>query len=227
MNTSDVNIHTIEDPIEYELDDLNQTQVNHQRELSYERVLRSLLRQDPDIIMVGEIRDRETAEAATNAALTGHLVLSTVHSLSALKAVRRLTQMGVPSYMVAESLILLQAQRLVRKLCDCKRPISLSKLQAKQFEQHAPHLCDHLSSIHEPGGCSACLNTGFKGRLALMELCPIDDALGEMIAEGATTIELHRAASDAGFRSLFTEALDHCAKGDISFDVAMELSQAW
>ena len=122
VNGSETNIHTIEDPIEYELDGLNQTQVNLQRQLSYERVLRSLLRQDPDTIMIGEVRDRETAEAAANAALTGHLVLSTVHSLSSIKAVKRLTQMGVPPYMLGESLILLQAQRLIRKLCDCKHP---------------------------------------------------------------------------------------------------------
>lgn len=224
VNTPDTNIHTIEDPIEYELDGLNQTQVNLQRQLTYERVLRSLLRQDPDTIMIGEIRDRETAEAATSAALTGHLVLSTVHSLSSIKAVKRLTQMGVPPYMLGESLILLQAQRLIRRLCDCKRPFAPGANQRDEFQKHGIDLPDLLFA---PAGCSSCLKTGYKGRVAIMELCPVDDTLAEMIAIGASTADLEHAAADAGFRSLFLEALEQCALGNVSFEVAMELSKAW
>lgn len=224
VNGPETNIHTIEDPIEYELDGLNQTQVNLQRGLTYERVLRSLLRQDPDTIMIGEVRDRETAEAAANAALTGHLVLSTVHSLSSIKAVKRLTQMGVPPYMLSESLILLQAQRLIRKLCDCKQPIEVTPEQAEQFEAHG---IEAPKTLHKPAGCPSCLHIGNKGRLAVMELCPVDDNLSEMIAASASTADLQRAAIDHGFRSLFHEALDQCAQGNVAYDVAMELNEAW
>ncbi len=224
LNQASSNIHTIEDPIEYELDGLNQTQINLQRGLNYERVLRSLLRQDPDTMMIGEIRDRETAEAAANAALTGHLVMSTVHALSAISTVRRLTQIGVPSYMLGESLILLQAQRLVRRLCECKRATQPTNEQLESFEAQgleAPEI------IYKEGGCSSCLNTGTKGRLSVMELCQVDDRLGEMIANGAGTMELELAATEAGFQSLYREGLEHCLQGTISYETAMTLNKAW
>ncbi len=224
VNQPNSNIHTIEDPIEYELDGLNQTQVNAQRQLTYDRVLRALLRQDPDVIMIGEIRDRDTAEAAANAALTGHLVLSTIHSLSSIKAVRRLTQMGVPPYMLGESLILLQAQRLIRRLCDCKHPVKPSPRQCEQFESQG---IKPPSQIYVAAGCPACLDTGYKGRVAVMELCPVDDELAELIAGGAGSVELEQTAARSGFRSLFQEALTQCVNGEIGYEIAMELNQAW
>jgi type II secretory ATPase GspE/PulE/Tfp pilus assembly ATPase PilB-like protein len=208
VNTEDVNIQTIEDPIEYEIEGINQTQTNHAHHLTFANGLRALLRADPDIILIGESRDQETANAAINASLTGHLVLTTLHANDSLRAISRLLSMGVEKYLVADSLALSQAQRLVRRLCSyCKRP-----------EQPSQELLDHFASqglltqqlsqpIYTKVGCDECHGTGYQGRVALMELCEVTTELRDLVEEGAPMSAMRAVAFKGGFLSLYQEGL--------------------
>jgi type II secretory ATPase GspE/PulE/Tfp pilus assembly ATPase PilB-like protein len=208
VNTEDVNIQTIEDPIEYEIEGINQTQTNNAHGLTFANGLRALLRADPDIILIGESRDAETANAAVNASLTGHLVLTTLHANDSLRAVSRLLSMGVEKYLVADSLALSQAQRLVRRLCGyCKRPVQPTQevldLMAKQGV-----LTQQLTMpLYEKGGCDECHGTGYTGRVALMELCEISTDLRDLIEEGAPMSAMRAVAFKHGFLSLYQEGL--------------------
>lgn len=174
LNQVSRNILTIEDPIEYDLPGIGQTQVNPKVDMTFAKGLRAMLRQDPDVVMIGEIRDLETAEIAVQASLTGHLVLSTLHTNTALGAINRLKDMGIESFLLSSSLIGLLAQRLVRKLCaQCKsaRPIN-------QEERELMHLKpEHNPSIYEPMGCDACNQSGYQGRTGIYELIPVDETL--------------------------------------------------
>jgi type II secretory ATPase GspE/PulE/Tfp pilus assembly ATPase PilB-like protein len=208
VNSEDINIQTIEDPIEYEIEGINQTQTNHSHNLSFATGLRALLRADPDIILIGESRDAETANAAINASLTGHLVLTTLHANDSLRAISRLLSMGVEKYLVADSLALSQAQRLVRRLCSyCKRP-----------EQPSQELVDHFASqgiltqqftqpIYTKAGCDECHGTGYSGRVALMELCEVTTELRDLVEEGAPMSAMRAVAFKGGFLSLYQEGL--------------------
>jgi type II secretory ATPase GspE/PulE/Tfp pilus assembly ATPase PilB-like protein len=208
VNTEDVNIQTIEDPIEYEIEGINQTQTNNAHGLTFANGLRALLRADPDIILIGESRDAETANAAVNASLTGHLVLTTLHANDSLRAVSRLLSMGVEKYLVADSLALSQAQRLVRRLCGyCKRPVPASQeimdMMAKQGVLTQPLTLP----LYEKGGCDECHGTGYSGRVALMELCEISTDLRDLIEEGAPMSAMRAVAFKHGFMSLYQEGL--------------------
>lgn len=178
----EVKILTVEDPVEVMLDGINQVQVHPEIGLSYASSLRAFLRQDPDIIMIGEIRDGETAEIAHRAALTGHLVLSTLHTNSALGAYTRLNDIGVEPFLVASTVIATIAQRLVRSLCDnCKEPVSIGSSEAEIFEQH------HLpvpNQLFEARGCNSCHNTGYAGRRPLIEIVEVDEILRDKIRKG-------------------------------------------
>ena len=177
LNTEDVNITTIEDPVENQIKGVNQVQVNTKTGLTFAYTLRSILRQDPDIIMVGEIRDEETAHIAVQAAITGHLVLSTIHTNDAVTTITRLVDMGVEPYLVADSLIGAISQRLVRRLCNhCKKEHIVSAQEAKD-------LCDIAegTKVFEPCGCPHCNNTGYAGRAPVMEILPIDDDMKQAI----------------------------------------------
>lgn len=183
-----VNISTIEDPVEKNLQRINQCQVNNTAGMTFERGLRSLLRQDPDIIMVGETRDSETASISVRAAITGHLVLSTLHTNDAVSAIVRLEDMGTESYMVANSLVGVLAQRLMRKLCpDCAKEVETD-------EQTKHYLGQEVTKIKAPVGCPRCNHTGYRGRIAIHEVLYIDKKLREMIAAGANTEELKEYA---------------------------------
>ena len=208
VNNEDVNIQTIEDPIEYEIEGINQTQTNNAHGLTFANGLRALLRADPDIILIGESRDAETANAAVNASLTGHLVLTTLHANDSLRAVSRLLSMGVEKYLVADSLALSQAQRLVRRLCGyCKRPIQPTQeiidMMAKQGVLTQPL----TMPLYEKGGCDECHGTGYSGRVALMELCEISTDLRDLIEEGAPMSAMRAVAFKHGFLSLYQEGL--------------------
>ena len=186
------NIITAEDPIEYAINGISQTQVNSKVGMSFAAGLRSILIQDPDVVMVGEIRDKETAEIAVQASLTGHLVLSTVHTNSAISAITRLRDMGIESYLIASSIKAIFSQRLIRKLCDkCKIELSTSIDNS---------LVDFDSSIktYTAKGCSYCKNTGYKGRIALAESVIIDDALKKMIHEQRSENEMLKHISLKG-----------------------------
>lgn len=219
VNDESVNIQTIEDPIEYEIEGINQTQTNPAHGLDFANGLRSLLRADPDIILIGESRDAETANAAVNAALTGHLVLTTLHANDSLRAVSRLMSMGVEKYLLADSLALSQAQRLVRRLCTyCKRPVPVSQevqeLMAKQGVITQPL----TQPIYTPAGCQECHGIGYSGRVALMEMCDISTELRDLIEEAAPMSAMRACAFKNGFFSLYQEGLLQVIAGHTSLD---------
>ncbi|MEE9494323.1 MAG: type II secretion system ATPase GspE [Gammaproteobacteria bacterium] len=191
MNNKRRNIMTVEDPIEYYLDGIGQTQVNTKVEMSFARGLRAILRQDPDIVMVGEIRDLETADIAVQASLTGHLVLSTLHTNSAVGAVTRMRDMGVEPFLLSSSLIGVMAQRLVRVLCEtCKEPYVASDSDCKMMglDPAAP------PTIYHAAGCEACSQLGYKGRTGIYELVPITNELRSMIHDGGSEMEMEASA---------------------------------
>jgi len=219
VNDESVNIQTIEDPIEYEIEGINQTQTNNARGLDFANGLRALLRADPDIILIGESRDAETAGAAVNASLTGHLVLTTLHANDSLRAVSRLLSMGVEKYLLADSLALSQAQRLVRRLCSyCKQPLQapqdVQDLMAKQAVITQPL----TTPIYNARGCDECHGTGYAGRVALMELCEVNNELRDLVEEGAPLSAMRAAAFKNGFRSLYQEGLQQVIGGHTSLD---------
>ena len=189
LNTRDRNILTAEDPVEYTLDGIGQTQVNPKAGMTFAKSLRAMLRQDPDILMVGEIRDLETAEIAVQASLTGHLVLSTLHTNNAVGAITRLQDIGVGSYLIASSVKGVLAQRLVRRLCPhCKQPHLLSSEEASLLGDAKLS----GSSAFKASGCSDCNHTGYRGRIGVYELLVIDEALSELIHSEASETELYR-----------------------------------
>lgn len=193
LNKPNVNITTVEDPVEKQIFGVNQVQTNAKAGLTFASGLRAILRQDPDIVMIGEIRDTETAEIAIRAAITGHLVLSTLHTNDAASSIVRLIDMGVASYMVASSVNCVVAQRLVKKLCpECKRKREIKAEEAALLKDSS------ITHIYEPVGCPRCGNTGYKGRTAIYEIIEIDSDLRRMISEGRTTEEIRDFAKEHG-----------------------------
>ncbi len=223
LNRPDVNIQTIEDPIEFEIEGVNQTQVVESAglNLGFASLLPRILRADPDVIMVGEARDPDTAIAAVNAALTGHLVLTTLHSLDAIRSVGRLLSMGVPPFLLADSLLLLQAQRLIRRVCRCAKIVPTGERQREAFARagFAPGAVPESMAVRH--GCRECNNTGYRGRMAVMELCPISPELREMINRGATTADMEAEAARAGHRPMLADALGKVAAGITTFSEAL------
>lgn len=212
LNDSRRNIVTVEDPIEYTLKGINQVQLKEDIGLTFASALKSFLRQDPDVIMLGEIRDSETALMAIRASLTGHLVLSTIHTNSALGTISRLIDMGVPSYLISETLNLSVAQRLVRKLCDdCKKETSC---HADDFPMNYK-LPYPVATSYKPAGCNKCFHTGYKGRRAIYEVLPIDNALTEAIKNN-TISKLFQ--NDDNYKSLSDKAFDLLATGETSLE---------
>lgn len=217
LNEPERNISTAEDPVEINMEGINQVHVNAKVGLNFAQVLRSFLRQDPDVLMVGEIRDLETAEIAIKAAQTGHLVLSTVHTNSAAETINRLLNMGVPSYNIASSLTLIIAQRLARRLCRyCAEPET--KVPDSALKQLG--FTDDLlktAEIKKPIGCKQC-RRGYSGRVGIYEVVKITREISAAILNGANVHELEVAASDAGFANLRQAALKKCAEGIISLE---------
>lgn len=219
VNDEGVNIQTIEDPIEYEIEGINQTQTNNARGLDFANGLRALLRADPDIILIGESRDAETAGAAVNASLTGHLVLTTLHANDSLRAVSRLMSMGVEKYLLADSLALSQAQRLARRLCSyCKQPMQIPQDVQELMARQAVITQPLTTPIYTARGCDECHGTGYAGRVALMELCEVNNELRDLIEEGAPLSAMRAAAFKNGFRSLYQEGLLQVIGGHTSLD---------
>jgi type IV pilus assembly protein PilB len=221
INTMARNIVTIEDPVEYQLKIINQVQVNVKAGVTFANGLRSILRQDPDVIMVGEIRDRETATIAIQAALTGHLVLSTLHTNDAPSAVARLVDIGVEPYLIASSLIGVVAQRLVRKICpSCRKPTTVP---SGVFEGVTPE--GGTLSPAKGAGCSGCRNTGYNGRTALFELLTVNDALRDLIVERATASAMRAAAIQAGYAPLRHAGLAKAASGITTLEEVYRVTQ--
>ena len=199
LNKEDVNIVTVEDPVEANIDGINQVQVNVKAELTFASALRSILRQDPDIIMIGEIRDGETAEMAVQASITGHLVVSTLHTNSAAGSINRLLNMGIEGYLLADSLVGIIAQRLVRKLCPhCKKPHPVTEMERRLIGLKP----DVDREIYEPVGCDRCDRTGYTGRIGIYEIMKITPALKELITRNASVTELKEAAMREGMHTL-------------------------
>ena len=216
LNKEDVNITTIEDPIEIKLEGVNQSQVNEKAGITFVSCLRAILRQDPDIILVGEIRDTETLNTAISAALTGHLVLSTVHTNSAPSTVTRLIEMGAKDYLVSSTLIGVIAQRLVRKLCPhCKRPVNPSYDDASKVISNLDEIDKFMQmTIYEPKGCDMCNYTGYAGRLGVYEVLMVDRELKKLIAVGAHDIQIEEVAVAGGMKTLHQSCLNHIINGD-------------
>jgi type IV pilus assembly protein PilB len=214
------NISTAEDPVEYNFFGINQVQMHEDIGLNFAAALRSFLRQDPDIIMVGEIRDFETAEIGVKAALTGHLVLSTIHTNDAPGTVSRLLNMGIEPFLVTASLNAIVAQRLCRRLCpECRRPVQLEQ----QAMLDAGFAAEEVGTFQafEPGGCKSCNDRGYKGRIAVYEVMPLWDGLKELVIQGCSTAELKQEAIRLGFRTLRMAALDKVKGGMTSLAEAV------
>lgn len=223
LNKPEVNIMTVEDPVEYSFPGINQVQVKEEIGLTFAAALRSFLRQDPDIIMVGEIRDFETAEIAVKAALTGHLVLSTLHTNDAPSTVTRLINMGIEPFLIASSVILVVAQRLVRKLCpNCKKVETVSKETLLKLGFSENEL-DNLK-VYGPQGCENCSNTGYRGRIALYEVLPITDEIKELILTGSTALDIKRQAVKQGMLTLRKSGLNKIKQGVTSIKEVLRAS---
>lgn len=213
LNSDAVNIITVEDPVEASIPGINQVQVNPRADLTFATALRAILRQDPDIIMIGEIRDRETAEIAVQASITGHLVVATLHTNSAASSVTRLTDMGIESYLLADSLVGIIAQRLVRRLCPrCKK--------AREATENEMRILDRLEDeellIYDPVGCPYCGNTGYYGRTGVYEIMEVSPALKRLIARQASTAEIEEAAIAQGMHTLHSSAAKYVLDGTTS-----------
>ena len=220
LNKEDVNITTIEDPIEIKLEGINQSQVNPKADITFASCMRAILRQDPDIILVGEIRDFETLEVAISAALTGHLVLSTVHTNSAAATVTRLIEMGAKDYLVSSTLTGVIAQRLVRKLCDkCKEAYFPTEEEVKHISNN-PEVQQELlkTKLYRKKGCKECGYLGYTGRLGVYEVMPITREIKKLIAQGAHDIEIEEAAVSAGMKTLKVSCLNHMILGNTTAD---------
>jgi type IV pilus assembly protein PilB len=209
LNTPDRTIVTVEDPVEYELEGIKQVQVNSKTRLSFATGLRAMLRTDPDVVMVGEIRDVETAQTAIESALTGHLVLTTLHANDAPLAAARLIEMGIEPFLVTSSVECVVAQRLVRQLCECKQQVKVTRSTlAQNGFDHARGM-----TVQEPRGCVRCAQTGYKGRTGLYEVMTMTDTLRRLILTGASHDELRREASAQGMRTLRDAGFEKVRQG--------------
>jgi general secretion pathway protein E len=206
------NILTIEDPVEYKIDGINQVQAHPSIGLTFAAGLRAFLRQDPDIIMVGEVRDMETAEICVRAALTGHLVLSTLHTNDAPSAVTRLMDIGVEPFLLSPSLVLVIAQRLVRRLClECRQAFT-PDFETKR-EIHLPP-----GTYYKPKGCSACRHTGYRGRIAIFEVLSVTAQIRELIVRRADAAQIKQVARAQGMKTLMESGLEKAANGITSLE---------
>lgn len=221
LNKEDVNIITVEDPVEANIDGINQVQVNNKADLTFASALRSILRQDPDIIMIGEIRDQETASIAVQASITGHLVVSTLHTNSAASTITRLVDMGIEPYLIADSTVGVIAQRLVRRLCpDCKRA---KKADAEDLEMLMRKPEEDLT-IYEPCGCAKCDGTGFRGRIGVYEIMEVTPQLKHIISKGGEVEAIKAQALKDGMHTLRMSATELVLDGTTSVQEMMRVS---
>jgi general secretion pathway protein E len=221
LNEKSRNILTVEDPIEYYIDGIGQTNVNTKVEMTFARGLRAILRQDPDVVMVGEIRDLETADIGVQASLTGHLVLSTLHTNTAVGAVTRLRDMGVEPFLLSSSLIGVVAQRLVRLLCpDCKEPVTMTETDCKMFGLSTAE----PPTVYRPVGCDTCNNLGYHGRTGIYEVISVDDKLRTMIHDGASEQEMEHYARSRG-PGIRQDGLRRILAGDTSLEEVLRVTR--
>jgi len=219
LNSPDKNVITVEDPVEYRLNGINQVQVNVRAGMTFSAALRSILRCDPDIVMVGEIRDRETAQIAIESALTGHLVLSTLHTNDAPGALSRLTEMGIEPFLTSSAVDCVVAQRLARRLClQCREPYTATKEMLRKND-FPPEVCDRDDVVlHRAKGCSRCNTTGYKGRLGLYEVMIVSEAIRRLTVERKSADEISRVAAAEGMKSLREDGIDKVLLGMTSVE---------
>jgi type IV pilus assembly protein PilB len=223
LNGPYVNITTVENPVEYQLMGINQVEIKEEVGMTFSAALRSILRQDPDVVLVGETRDNETADIAVKAALTGHLVMTTLHTNDAPGAVARLVYMGIEPFLLASSLLLAQAQRLVRRICtNCKEPFNLTPEYAKKngipleiFEGH---------EIYHGRGCSRCNNTGYKGRASIMEVLLVSKAIRDVVLRSANAEDIRQVALSEGFRDLRTNGFYRVSEGITTIEEVLRVT---
>jgi len=223
LNTPDVNIVTVEDPVEYQMQGINQVQVKPEIGLTFASGLRSILRQDPDIVMVGEIRDSETADIAVKAALTGHLVLSTLHTNDAPGAIARLVDMGIEPFLVSSSLLMVCAQRLIRKICPhCKESVKVPPDVIKRLGLNPEEVANH--TFYRGHGCSRCKETGFMGRMAILEVLSITDAMREQILHNSSAQVVRELALKEGMKTLKMAGFNKAKAGLTSLEEVLRVT---
>jgi general secretion pathway protein E/type IV pilus assembly protein PilB len=223
INKPDKKLITVEDPVEYQMNGINQVQVNTEIGMSFPAALRSILRQAPNIIMIGEIRDAETANIAINASLTGHLVFSTLHTNDAPGAVARLVDIGVQPFLVSSAVRAIVAQRLVRKVCpNCKHPYVMDENELSALGVDATQLAE--SNVMKGVGCDTCKHLGYKGRAGLFEIFMIDDEVRHMVNNKATTIELRKRAREMGMRTLREDGVRKVLSGMTTAEEVISVS---
>ncbi len=227
LNDPETNIITCEDPVEYQLQGINQVQTHSEVGLTFAAALRSILRQDPDIVLVGEVRDFETASIAVQAALTGHLVLSTLHTNDAPGAVSRLKNMGIEPFMLASALILAQAQRLYRRLCpECKKEVELTLEDLKHNHIRTEGMEFTKANVYVAGGCPKCGQMGYKGRGGIMEIMEVNDAIRQMILKDANSKELMDTAIEQGMITLQRAGVNKVVEGLTSLDEVLRITSS-
>ena len=228
LNSKDVNITTIEDPVEYNIDGVNHIQINNQSGLTFANGLRSILRQDPNIIMVGEIRDEETAKIAINSAMTGHMVLSTIHTNDAITTIPRLLDMGVDPFLIASTLTVVIAQRLVRTLCkNCKNEIVLSEEEygeIKKFRGDIANLIKPGEKIFKAIGCGICVGSGYSGRVGIYEVLEVNETLRRLILAQFNEDMIFQAVRKEGFKLMIENGMDKVKSGITSLDEVMKVT---
>ncbi len=221
LNDESVNIITVEDPVEANIAGINQVQVNPKADLTFATALRSILRQDPDIIMIGEIRDYETASIAVQASITGHLVVSTLHTNSAAAAITRLLDMGVESFLLADSVVGIIAQRLARKLCrSCRKPRPATDMEKHLLGKNE----DEDVTVYEPCGCALCNETGYYGRTGVYEIIEMSPELRKIITDRGSTEQIKKIAMEQGMRTLRMSAADYVLEGITTIDEMLKVS---
>lgn len=222
LNSKEKNIVTLEDPVEYELPELCQSQINLKAGLTFASGLRAILRQDPDIIMVGEMRDTETIKTAMRAAVTGHLVLSTLHTNDAVGAIARLLDMGAEAYLLSSSIVAILAQRLVRQICpSCRERVKPEKdiLKAAGVEEKSKNI-----PFHQGKGCDRCYGTGYRGRIGIFEILPISSSIASLIAQGANSQRLENKAREEGMITIMENGLQKAAEGITTLEEVMRVA---
>jgi type IV pilus assembly protein PilB len=228
LNNPDVNITTIEDPVEYKVQNISQIQVNQQTGLTFAKGLRSIVRQDPDIILVGEIRDQETAEIAVNAALTGHLLLSTFHANDAATAIPRLIDMNIEPFLLASTLNIVAAQRLVRTICgNCRYSVTLQTedFDTTQLRASMPYFPSAPVTLYKGKGCESCHQTGYKGRTSIFEFIPITPSMQEFIGKKPSSQDIWKLARQEGAKSIFEDGIERVKNGVTTLEELLRVAE--
>jgi general secretion pathway protein E len=226
INSPEINIITVEDPIEYQLNGIGQIHINPKIDLTFASGLRSILRQDPDIIMVGEIRDRETAEIAIQASLTGHLVFSTLHTNDAASAVTRLLDMGIEPFLISSSVLAMMAQRLIRLLCtSCREPVPPDPETLLELGVTLDDCLQYGNQLYRPRGCDVCHGTGYQGRTGAYELLIMDDTIRTLVMQHANANMIKDAALEAGMRTLLEDGVRKVLNGETTASEVLRVTQ--